>query len=199
MISIIDPYFLVGGSILLWMYFAVMAKGVFVKDHWPLVVSLVSHSCWALLISLQYFSVMQIKNLDVIQPFFLGFSFGLYAVSMVRFILISQINDKMERLFVKLALLYGLILMTISNLGNSDIAFLVYLGVYSLLTLWIHHTQQIKIVMYKHLIGLTAIFLCLILGYNQLINDRLIMFLQNSFLLVALLSQIKAMQTLLRR
>jgi len=189
MISFIHPFILLLTVICAWLYL-----GIFSKNRWPLNLSLLSHSAWAVLSVGRHLEWFHLAEFDFLQAFFLGLPFALYVVSLIRYLFDEQLNEKLERLLVKLALLYGLILMTLANLIHVNVAFLVYIGNFLLLTLWIHHTEVIRFIFYKHMIGLLCIFLCLILGYNQMIEETLIRYLQNFFLLVTLLMQIKVIQ-----
>jgi hypothetical protein len=198
MISFIHPYFLMLGALCAWVYLGLSAPSIFSKSQWPLALSMVSHSAWAVFALTRHLEWLRLSEFDFLQALFLGLPFALYAVSLIRYIFQEQLNDKLERLLVKLALLYGLILMTLANLIHVNTAFLVYVGSFLLLTLWIHHTELLKFIFYKHMIGLLCIFLCLVLGYNQIIDETLIWYLQNFFLLVTLLIQIKLIQAVQR-
>lgn len=192
MLSFIHPYFLIAGALCAWAYFFFFDRESLSNKSWPGFYCIISHTSWALLVLVDHLNLIHLEKIDFFHAFFLGFSFALYGVSMLRHLLRHKMNEKLDKLLVKLALLYGLILMTLTNLISVNIGFLVYLGIYALSLLGIYHNKQLKILLNTHVIGLVAIFLCLILGYNQLIDDNIKLYTQNFFLLVALLTQLKS-------
>jgi hypothetical protein len=121
--------------------------------------------------------------------FFLGLIYGTYGMMLARLVYGGAADRKVEQVFLKAAILCGLLLMTLANFRSLELSIVICGGLMLLGLPVVYQREELKWGFNFHAIAAFSLVMFYLLSRNELLDQGLLHWGQGSFLMISLIAQ----------